>query len=203
MDLNGSGDFDHPLGITPFEAGEETDPEGERLFKVGKIRAASPEFQNPGLSFEFTVPEDATPGQSRFRVVFSDAWFAGMFLPTGLHAKGFSMDFGCEIIGDNPGRTAADTRDQGVADEPELLEGGSVTGVENAVNNGVSEAVYADGTLYFTNVEKAWVYGVDGKFVKFASANPKSMSLEGVAPGAYIVKMQYQNVMRTAKFLVK
>ena len=203
MDLNGSGDFDHPLGITPFETGEQTDPEGERLFKVGKIRAASPEFQNPGLSFEFTVPEDATPGQSRFRVVFSDAWFAGMFLPTGLHAKGFSMDFGCEIIGDNPGRTAADTRDQGVADEPELLEGGSVTGVENAVNNGVSEAVYADGTLYFTNVEKAWVYGVDGKFVKFASANPKSMSLEGVAPGAYIVKMQYQNVMRTAKFLVK
>ena len=203
MDLNGSGDFDHPLGITPFEEGEETDPQGERLFKVGKIRAATPEFQTTGINFEFTVPQDATPGKSRFRVVFSDAWFAGMFLPTGLHAKGFSMDFGCEIVGTNPGRTAADTRDQGEAEEPELLEGGSVTGVDNVVNNGVSQAAYADGVLNFQNVEKAWVYSADGKFVKFASENPNSVNLEGLAPGAYIVKMQYQNVMRTAKFLVK
>ena len=203
MDLNGSGDFDHPLGVTPFEEGEETDPEGERLFKVGKIRAASPEFQNTGIKFEFTVPQDATPGKSRFRVVFSDAWFQGMFLPTGLHAKGFSMDFGCEIVGTNPGRTAADTRDQGEAEEPELLEGGTATGVDNVVNNGVSQAVYADGVLNLQNVEKAWVYSADGKFVKFASENPNSVNLEGLAPGAYIVKMQYQNVMRTAKFLVK
>lgn len=203
MDLNGSGDFDHPLGITPFEEGEETDPEGERLFKVGKIRAASPEFQTTGIKFEFTVPQDATPGKSRFRVVFSDAWFQGMFLPTGLHAKGFSMDFGCEIVGTNPGRTAVDTRDQGEAEEPELLEGGTATGVDNVVNNGVSQAVYADGVLNLQNVEKAWVYSADGKFVKFASENPNSVNLEGLAPGAYIVKMQYQNVMRTAKFLVK
>ncbi len=203
MDLNGSGDFDHPLGVTPFEEGEETDPLGERLFKVGKIRAATPEFQTTGINFEFTVPEDATPGKSRFRIVFSDAWFAGMFLPTGLHAKGFSMDFGCEIVGDNPGRTAADSRDQGVAEEPVMLEGGTVAGLQDVVSDGVSEAVYADGKLYFTNVEKAWVYSADGKFVKFASANPKSLSLEGVAPGAYIVKMQYQNVVRTTKFLVK
>ena len=202
MDLNGSGDFDHPLGITPFEAGEETDPQGERLFKVGKIRAATPEFQTTGINFEFTVPEDATPGKSRFRVVFSDAWFAGMFLPTGLHAKGFSMDFGCEIVGTNPGRTAADTRDQGEADEPEMLEGG-VVGVDAVANAGVSQAEYADGVLNLTNVEKAWVYSADGKFVKFASESPEAINLEGLAPGAYIVKMQYQNVMRTAKFLVK
>ena len=122
MDLNGSGDFDHPLGITPFEEGEETDPQGERLFKVGKIRAGTPEFETEGITFSFTVPADATPGKSRLRIVFSDAWFVGMFLPTGLHAKGFSMDFGCEIVGTNPGRTAADTRDQGEAEEPEMLE---------------------------------------------------------------------------------
>ena len=202
MDLNGSGDFDHPLGITPFEEGEETDPQGERLFKVGKIRAATPEFQTTGINFEFTVPQDATPGKSRFRVVFSDAWFAGMFLPTGLHAKGFSMDFGCEIVGTNPGRTAADTRDQGQAEEPEMLEGG-VVGVDAVANAGVSQAEYADGVLNLTNVEKAWVYSADGKFVKFASESPEAIDLEGLAPGAYIVKMQYQNVMRTAKFLVK
>lgn len=202
MDLNGSGDFDHPLGITPFEAGEETDPQGERLFKVGAIRAATPEFQTTGINFTFTVPEDATPGKSRFRIVFSDAWFAGMFLPTGLHAKGFSMDFGCEIVGTNPGRTAADTRDQGQAEEPEMLEGG-VVGVDAVANAGVSQAEYADGVLNLTNVEKAWVYSADGKFVKFASESPEAINLEGLAPGAYIVKMQYQNVMRTAKFLVK
>ena len=202
MDLNGSGDFDHPLGITPFEEGEETDPQGERLFKVGKIRAATPEFQTTGINFEFTVPQDATPGKSRFRVVFSDAWFAGMFLPTGLHAKGFSMDFGCEIVGDNPGRTAADTRDQGQAEEPEMLEGG-VVGVDAVADAGVSQAEYADGVLNLTNVEKAWVYSADGKFVKFASESPEAINLEGLTPGAYIVKMQYQNVMRTAKFLVK
>ncbi|MBR2863378.1 MAG: T9SS type A sorting domain-containing protein, partial [Bacteroidaceae bacterium] len=171
-------------------------------FKVGKIRAASPEFQTTGITFTFTVPQDATPGKSRLRIVFSDAWFAGMFLPTGLHAKGFSMDFGCEISGTNPGRTAADTRDQGVAEEPENLEG-SATAIDNVVSNGVSQAEYADGQLNFQNVEKAWVYAADGKFVKFASENPKSLNLEGVAPGAYIVKMQYQNVMRTVKFLVK
>lgn len=202
MDLNGSGNFDHPLGTTPFEEGEETDPLGERLFKVGKIRAATPEFQTEGITFSFTVPEDATPGKSRLRIVFSDAWFAGMFLPTGLHAKGFSMDFGCEISGTNPGRAAADSRDQGEAEEPEMLEGGT-TAIQQVQNGNVSEAQYADGVLNLNNVEKAWVYSADGKFVKFAKENPTSMNLQGLAPGAYIVKMQNNNVIRTAKVLVK
>jgi hypothetical protein len=112
------------------------------------------------------------------------------------------MDFGCEIVGTNPGRTAADTRDQGQAEEPEMLEGG-VVGVDAVADAGVSQAEYADGVLNLTNVEKAWVYSADGKFVKFASESPEAINLEGLAPGAYIVKMQYQNVMRTAKFLVK
>lgn len=202
MDLNGSGDFDHPLGITPFEEGEETDPLGERLFKVGKIRAATPEFQTTGINFEFTVPEDATPGQSRFRIVFSDAWFAGMFLPTGLHAKGFSMDFGCEIVGDNPGRTAPDTRDQGEAEEPEMLEGGTV-GIEQVQNGEVSRAQLEGNHLQLQNVEKAWIYSADGRLVNFAKNHPSQVNTAGFAPGTYLVKMQYKNVMRVQKVMVK
>lgn len=202
MDLNGSGNFDHPLGTTPFQEGEETDPLGERLFKVGKSRAATPEFETEGITFTFKVPEDATPGKSRLRIVFSDAWFEGMFLPVGLHAKGFSMDFGCEISGNNPGRAAADSRDQGQADEPEMLEGGTV-GIHTVANGDVSQVEYAGGQLRLQNVEKAWVYAADGKFVKFANENPQQVDLNGLAPGAYIVKMQYKNIIRSAKVLVK
>ncbi len=207
IDFDGSGNFNHPNGVTvlnPNFPADATDPLGEMVFKVGRSRAASPEFQEGGIDATFTIPEDATTGASRLRIVFSDAWFAGMFLPTGLHAKGFSMDFSVEIVGDNPGRAAVDTRDQGEAEEPILLEGGTV-GIEEAVaaNGEVSKAVVTDGKLELQNVEKAWIYTADGKFVKFLSDEPKSVSLQGYAAGAYIVKMRNKNVIRTDKFIVK
>ena len=206
IDLNGSGDFDKPLPVerTASEIANgktDTDPEGERIFFAGKVREGSPEIELSGSTYTFKIPEDATPGPSRLRIVFSDAWFAGMFQPVGYYAKGHSIDFSVEIQGSNPGRVVVDTRDQGEAEEPEGL-GGTVDAIEQ-VKSEVSQAVYADGVLNLQNVEKAWVYSADGKFVKFASENPNSVNLEGLAPGAYIVKMQYQNVMRTAKFLVK
>ena len=208
MDLNASGDFDHPLPTErtseEIAAGKtDVDPEGERVFFAGKIRAASPEFQqNSGLTFNFKIPEDATPGDSRMRIVFSDAWFAGMFNPTGLHAKGFTLDFSVEILGDNPGRVAADTRDEGEADEPICLEGGTEenpTSVE-AVANAISTAEGVEGAIVFNNVDKAWVYTVDGKFVKYVNNNPAAVEAE---PGVYLVKMQNGNVIRSAKVLVK
>ena len=208
MDLNGSGNFDHPLPVQRTDAeiaagNTDVDPEGERLFFAGNIRAATPAFQSAdGVSFTFHIPEDATPGNSRLRIVFSDAWFAGMFLPTGLHAKGFTIDFGVEITGTNPGRAAADTRDQGVADEPEQLEGGTV-GIHNVSDNGVSRAVISGKDLNLQNVEKAWIYSADGKFVKFVKNNPTSINLSGLVPGAYIIKMQNGSVLRSNKFLVK
>ena len=203
LDLNASGNFDDPLPMegTLGSNGETTSPTGERLFKAGAIRAATPEFQNPGLTFSFKVPEDATPGKSRLRIVFSDAWFAGMFLPTGLHAKGFTIDFSAEISGNNPGRVAADTRDQGVADEPVCLAGGtenSNTSVNNVAGE-VSTAEGVEGAIVFNNVEKAWIYTVDGKFVNFVK-NPATVAAEA---GVYVVKMQNGNVIRNAKVLVK
>ena len=189
LDLDASGDFNHP-------GAPEDDPLSERIFFAGTIRAATPEFQNPGLTFTFKVPEDATPGDSRLRIVFSDAWFAGMFLPTGLHAKGFSMDFGAKIVGNNPGRAAIDTRDQGAADEPENLD--AETSVEEVIGE-VSSAEGVDGAIVIKNAEKAWIYTVDGKLVEFVK-NPAQVA---AAEGVYLVKMQNGNIIRSAKVIVK
>ena len=201
MDLNGSGDFDKPLPTerTAAEIAEgktSTDPEGERLFFAGTIRAATPSFQAEGLKFSFQVPENATPGQSRLRIVFSDAWFAGMFNPVGYHAKGFTIDFGVEIQGTNPGRVVVDNRDKGEADEPENI--GGETSVEEVAGE-VSAAEGVDGAIVIKNADKAWIYTVDGKLVEFVK-NPAQVAVEA---GVYLVKMQNGNVIRSAKVVVK
>ena len=204
MDLNGSGDFDKPLPTERTDAEiadgkTTTDVEGERLFFAGTIRKATESFQTTGLNFSFKVPENATPGQSRLRIVFSDAWFAGMFNPVGYHAKGFTIDFSVEIQGTNPGRVVVDNRDQGEAEEPEGVRDGEETNVENAISE-VSAAEGAEGAIEFANVEKAWIYTVDGKFVKFVDNKPAAAAIEA---GVYLVKMQNGNVIRNAKVLVK
>ena len=201
LDLNGSGDFDHPLPTerTASEIAKgttEVDPEGERIFFVGTHEAATPAIQNPGITFTFVVPADATPGDSRLRIVFSDAWFAGAFNPTGLTNKGFTIDFGVKITGNNPGRAAVDTRDQGPADEPEHINS---TDVEEVVAGDISTAEAIEGGIEIENADKAWIYTVDGKLVEFVK-NPAQVA---VAEGVYLVKMQKGNVIRSAKVLVK
>ena len=206
MDLNGSGDFDKPLPTertaAEIAAGKtETDPEGERLFFAGTLRDKTPAFQSAeGVTFSFTVPSNATPGPSRLRIVFSDAWFAGMFNPVGQHAKGFSIDFGVEITGTNPGRVIVDTRDKGVADQP---EGFTETGIDK-VNDGSKVSTFSleDGSLNLNNVDKAWIYDAEGKFVKFANG-VSSVNVNGYAPGVYVLKMQSGNVIRSQKFIIK
>ena len=201
LDLNGSGNFDHPLPVerTAAEIAKgktDVDPEGERIFFIGTHEKATPELVQPGYTFTFKVPEDATPGDSRLRIVFSDAWFAGAFNPTGLTNKGFTIDFGVKITGNNPGRAAADTRDQGVADEPEHINS---TSVEDVVAGDVSTAEGVDGAIVINNADKAWIYTVDGKLVEFVK-NPAQVA----APeGVYLVKMQKGNVIRSAKVIVK
>ena len=213
MDFNGSGTFDHPLGTEPWDQdpSEGSDPEGERLFKIGNLRAAYPQIETTGCTFTFTVPEDAHTGKSRLRMVFTDAWFVGTFLPTGYTTKGFSIDFDVEITGDNPNqRGFVDTHDQGTADEPDVTapvkepEPEPVDAIQLAKGKaGFSRADVRDGRILFTDVEKAWVYTADGRLVKFAAGNPAAVSTQGYAPGAYIVKMQYNNVVRTQKVIVK
>ena len=206
LDLNGSGDFDKPLPVerTAEEIAEgktTTDPEGERLFFVGTIRAATPSIETEGITCTFTVPEDATPGQSRLRIVFSDAWFAGMFNPVGYHAKGFTIDFSVEIQGSNPGRVVIDTTDDGEAELPEGF--GVGTNINDVEDSEVSSAVVDGDVIRFNNVEKAWVYTADGRLVEFVAGNPSQVSTAQYPAGVYLVKMQYNNVIRSEKIIIK
>ena len=201
LDLNGSGNFDHPLPVerTAAEIAKgktEVDPEGERIFFIGTHEKSTPELVEPGYTFTFKVPEDATPGDSRLRIVFSDAWFAGAFNPTGLTNKGFTIDFGVKITGNNPGRAAVDTRDQGAAEEPEHINS---TSVEDVVAGDVSTAEGVDGAIVINNADKAWIYTADGKLVEFVK-NPATVTVE---TGVYLVKMQKGNVIRSNKVVVK
>lgn len=197
LDLDGSGTFNYPKA-------PKDDPMGEQIFFAGKIRAATPEIQDPnGYTFKFTVPQDAHVGTSRLRIVFADAWFGGTFLPTGLTAKGFTIDFDVEIQGKKDGqRQYVDTQhDQGVAEQPEGLN--ETTGVDNTVYaGGVSNVTVNGNDILFTNVEKAWIYTVDGKMVQYLTS-PTSVSRNELQDGVYLVKMQNKNVIRTEKLVIK
>ncbi len=201
IDLNGSGDFDHPLPVVRTDAeiakgDTETDPEGERIFYLGKHEKASPEFVE-GYTFEFKVPEDAATGDSRLRMAFNDAWFGALPPPTGYTNKGFTIDFSVKITGTNPSRKPLDTRDQGVAEEPENVTG-SVS-VEDVVAGEISTAEGVEGAIAIANADKAWIYTADGKLVEFVQ-NPTTVAVEA---GVYLVKMQLGNIIRSAKVLVK
>lgn len=173
---------------------------GERLFKVGKDRAATQEFETTGVDAVFTVPTDAKTGKSRLRIVFSDAWFAGAFLPTGLHNKGFSIDFGVEITGNNPERQGpADIHDQGVAEQPEGL---TPSAINNVAEGGAGSLNVEDGQLNFENVDKAWIYDATGATVKYLVA-PTTFATTSLAKGIYVVKMQQGAVLRTQKVVIK
>lgn len=194
-------DFNCDKEFNPNDISEDP-ANGERLFKFGEARHSGgyPELQNPGKTWTFTVPNDATPGKSRLRVVYSDLWFEGAFLPSGYTSKGFTIDFDVEITGDNPGRgTTVDIHDQGEADEPEMLQGGTVDAI-NSANQGVSKVEAADGKFNFQNVEKAWVYDASGVLVKYL-VNPTSFDAQDLASGVYLVKMQNGNIIRSQKLV--
>lgn len=175
--------------------------QGERLFRFGEARHSGGYKEiETGKTYSFTVPTNAKPGKSRLRVVFSDLWFEGAFLPAGYTSKGFTIDFDVEIYGDNPGREpAADIHDQGVADEPENLTGGVVDAI-NSASQGVSKVEAADGKFNFQNVEKAWVYDASGVLVKYL-VNPTSFDAQQLASGVYLVKMQNGNIIRSQKLV--
>ena len=117
-----------------------------------------------------------------------------------------------EVTGSNSGRdpekTYADYRDQGVADEPDGLD---VSGIEDVVNgngNGVSSVsslypTVATDVIYFNNVDKAWIYTVDGQLVKYVNNNPESVNVSDLSSAMYVVKMQKGNVVRSQKMFKK
>ena len=90
-------------------------------------------------------------------------------------------------------RTACET-----PEEPEGLDQ-TPEGINN-VNSEVSSFYVADNVINFINVDKAWIYSVDGGLVKYLT-NPDKYSVADFANGAYIVRMQYGKVIRSGKFV--
>ena len=180
----------------------ENHNEGECVVFFGQVRKGVPAQVQQLNEYTFQVPSDAKPGQSRLRLVFCDAWFQGGLTPTGKFNKGFAIDFKVTITGSNAARGAkADTHDKGVADEPELLEGGS-TNIISANVGGASQLTVVGGKVVFENVERAWVFSTDGQTVK-SLVNPKSFNTNELPAGVYLVKMQNNNVIRTQKITIK
>lgn len=176
----------------------------EVLGQFGKMNAGTNEIVNPGLTLEFTVPEDAHIGESRLRIVGSDAWTPHPG-PTGGTVKGYSIDFPVEIQGTNadrgPAETYKDLQDKGEADEPAGLGGGSGSAIENIGDDATLSTVKViGGVAYFTNVDKAWFYDMNGRCVEFVN-NVASVDLSGLASGVYVVKMQNGQVARSAKIV--
>ncbi len=195
MDFNGDKQF-NPENLT------DNPSEGECVVFFGKVRQGVLDQVSKLNEYTFTVPSDAKPGKSRIRLVFCDAWFQGGLTPTGKFNKGFAIDFSVTITGTNAARGAkADTHDKGVADEPEMLEGGS-TDITSAAVGAASQLTVAGGKVVFQNVERAWVFSADGQTVK-SLVNPKSFNTNELPAGVYLVKMQNNNVIRTQKITVK
>lgn len=186
-------------GYADYDGDKAFTDADETVMEAGTVRAGTPALDEAPYSFTFTIPKDARTGQSDLRIVFSDAWFAHPG-PTGYTSKGFSIDFGLEITGTNEQRPApVDHHDQGTADEPEDIHG--ATNINVAENTGGVSTVTVDGkNLVFTNVDKAWVYTVDGKFISYIA---KAASAQQFAPGVYVVKMQSGSVIRSSKVVVK
>ena len=194
IDLNGDHKFD-PNNIS------EDSINGECLFTVGELRKGHPEMETQGITVEVTIPKDARTGKSRMRVVFADAWFGGTLMPTGLTSKGYTIDLGVEITGDNPQRPMpADIHDQGQADEPE-----GINELPNSVanlNGKVSTVTVGDNTIDFQNVDKAWIYTASGMLARYIDA-PKSVGKASLGRGVYLVKMQSGNILRTQKVVIR
>ena len=193
IDLNGDYTF------TPVDI--KDDPQnGEQLFFLGQVRKGTEAQVKSLQSYEFTIPADAKLGKTRMRIVFSDAWFAGSLLPTGKFNKGFAIDFGVEITGNNPERpTPKSSRDEGKAEQPEGLS--SSTSITSFAGE-ASALVQTSKDLKFSNVEKAWIFGVDGSLVKVLD-NPQQYEIKSLPKGIYLVKMLNNNVIRTQKVVIK
>ena len=173
----------------------------EIVFDLGTNRAATPEFQSTGVTKSFTVPTNANTGQTRMRIVFSDAWFTHPG-PCGQTAKGFSIDFNVNITGTNPPLIAVDKHDQGIADEPDKVRGDG-TNVENLVGNPAEVSRFfpnpVETYINFRNTQQAWIYTIDGKLVFTQKGNLENVNAESLEKGIYVVKMLNNGVVRSSK----
>lgn len=182
-------------------------PEKEEVFDLGTTRKGTPEFQTPGVTKSFTVPDRAATGAVRVRIVFSDAWFPHPG-PCGLTAKGFSIDFTMNITGTNPPLVEEDTHDQGTPEEPDRVRDENPnakdnTGVERVEKGGYSKFYPNPATdvIHFNSVQEVWIYTLDGKLVLNEAGNLDNVQINTLEKGVYVVKMLDNSVIRSAKLI--
>ncbi len=178
------------------------DPATETVFELGEARKGTDAFQTTGVTMPFTVPANANPGQTRMRIVFSDAWFTHPG-PCGLTAKGFSIDFTVHITGTNPPVIAVDKHDQGIADEPDNVRDNVGTGIEDRPVMPSSISTFypnpADAYIHFDNVQEVWIYTLEGKLVFKQNDCLETVNISNLKPGMYIVKMLNNSVESCAQ----
>ncbi|MDE6248224.1 MAG: T9SS type A sorting domain-containing protein, partial [Paramuribaculum sp.] len=197
--------YDFVYAYIDFDSNYSFRNENETLGHFGNLNSGTPEISNPGITIEFTVPEDARTGSSRLRIVASDAWTAHPGA-TGGTVKGYSIDFPVEILGSNEerpiGETFKDNRDEGEAEQPEHTDGNIFTGIESVdAATDYATVTVVDGVAYFTNTEKAWFYDATGRFVKYVDG-AESVNVSDLN-GVYVVKLLNKQVIRSAKVVVK
>ena len=189
IDWNNSGTF------------EADGDEAINALSLGRSRAKSMEFETTGVEKQFQVPNDATPGKVRVRIVFTDAWFPKP-TPCGGTQKGFTIDFDMTITGENQGRAVVDNHDKGEAEdlkaevEKTPVDFVSTTALPRLYPNPVIDV------LNLENVDAAWIFSLDGTLVRSVS-NVNSVNLSDLAAGTYIVQTETNNVTRTQKIVKK
>lgn len=187
----------------------------EQILQIGQLNhgAAYPDgasnrdvFINSGFDIDVTIPADVVPGTSRLRLVASDAWKSHPGA-TGGTAKGHTLDFPVEIL--DKGQTTRpvaksyyDDQDAGVADDPISSGVDEIVIPDNGANMQVYPTVTSD-VLNFVDVEKAWIYNLNGQMVKFVPNAAEAASVSALANGMYVVKMQNGQVIRSQKIIKK
>lgn len=184
----------------------------EEVINIGQPRVPNPEFENPGVTRTLAVPADAKPGQTRMRMVFSDAWFTHPG-PCGLTSKGFTIDFTVNITGENTPYVTVDTHDQGQADEPDKIHDENPNAPDpNSINEyadyeqGGYSIFYpnpAENLIRFENTQEVWIYTLEGKLVFTQKGNLESVNVAKLVPGIYLVKMLNKQVVRNRKLIKK
>ena len=171
---------------------------GECLFTLGSKRSRTMENVQALQQFEIKVPTDAKVGMSRIRIVFSDAWFEGALQPTGKFNKGFAIDFGVEITGDNASRKAGSgTWDEGIADEPDMSH--TTTAIETVEQN-VGKVLVHGNKINFEGAKHAYIYTQDGALVVSLS-RPTVYNIASLPAGTYIVKVKNNKGSFTQKIV--
>ncbi len=125
-----------------------------------------------------TVPASASLGGSRIRVIYHNAW---------------------EDL--NNGANSTNIKEGMAYDIPVKVE--DPTAIDETKAGSVSSfyPTVANDAIHFNNVEKAWLYTIDGQFIQFIDNNPESANVSDLAPGLYVVKMQNGQIIRSQKLI--